>query len=94
MYHLLALLLDPAQNPEGFGLPEEYYELRRQLAVFPLRYDGEGRLWLPPKNKKKPDSDEECLVELLGCSPDEADAVVLSTFGLTERGKPFQIQAA
>jgi hypothetical protein len=82
----------------GFGIPamgsiygapidqetnlDPYGELRRQLAYFPRMYDEEGRLWLPPKNKKDQNSRIKTLVEVIGRSPDEADAFVLAVHGL------------
>ncbi len=69
----------------GFAVPREYSELRRQLAPIPLTYDGEGRLYLLPKSKKTPDSTEKTLTDLIGCSPDDADAVVLALFAMTDR---------
>lgn len=82
MYGLARHLLDPVN--EGFGIPEELAELRRQMEPIPLKYDGEGRLYVPPKDKPpgNPDSPVETLKELLGCSPDEADSFVLAVFGL------------
>jgi len=85
MYGELRLRMDPSTNEKPFALPAEYTELRRQLAPLPLLFDGEGRLRLPPKNKPKPDSKETTIVEILGCSPDEADALVLAHFGLLKR---------
>ncbi len=95
MYGELRLLLDPCRDVytlplpnkdkgvlEGFTLPREYSELRRQLAPIPLTYDPEGRLRLIPKNKTNPDSKQKTLVELIGCSPDQADALVLAVFGM------------
>lgn len=80
MYGELRLLLDPAGK--GFAIPAEYVELHRQLAAFPLRYDGEGRLELPPKSRRTPDDTRETLMDMLGCSPDESDALVLAVHGL------------
>jgi hypothetical protein len=57
---------------EGWAIPAQYRELRRQLSVMPRRLDQEGRLVLPPK-AGGPDS----LEAVLGRSPDEADAVAL-----------------
>jgi len=82
MYGLLRFnLLDPI-NEQGFGIPAEYTELRRQLAPIPLQWDAEGRLYLPPKDKPTPNYTGITLKQLLGCSPDEADALVLAVFGL------------
>jgi hypothetical protein len=72
----------------GFGLPAEYSDLRFQLAPIPLLSDGEGRLRMLPKNKKDKDSKEKTLSELIGRSPDEADALVLALHGLLHKGQP------
>lgn len=102
MYGLLRFeLLDPIVNPMGFGLPFElnglsvpidpvYGELHRQLQPLPLLYEpggSEGRMWLPPKDKKNKDSKEITLKMMLGCSPDEADALVLAVYGMLRRPK-------
>lgn len=81
MYGELSLLLDPAAGV-GFALPAEYTELRRQLAVMPKLYDEEGRMRMLPKNKRGENSNEKTLTELLGCSPDEADSLVLAVHGM------------
>ncbi len=94
MYGILRRRLDPAEatvtgrpifalpaamanRPRSDGGPS----LRGQLAPIPYSLDGEGRMVLPPKNKKDPKSTKPTLTELIGCSPDEADAVVLALFG-------------
>jgi len=94
LYGGLRNLLDPLLNPQGFGLPAEILNrkrvdggpsLRDQLAVIPLLYDDEGRLYLPPKRTDS--KTKESLSDILGCSPDEADALVLAVFGLTFKPK-------
>lgn len=60
----------------GFALPV-HPRLRQQLAPIPLKFELE-RLKLPPKYKKSPDSKEVCLTDIIGHSPDEADALVLA----------------
>lgn len=87
MYGLTRLLFDPVYNPRGFGMPEALVELRRQLCVLPLQYDPEGRMFLPPKDKKNSNSEEVTLKMMLGCSPDEADSLVLAVFGMTNKVK-------
>lgn len=96
MYWDLRMKLDPTVNPQGWGIPEGVRgllidpetELRHQLAPIPMMlgnwscYDPEGRFRMLPKNRKAPDSDEPCLVEIIGHSPDEADAVVLALYGM------------
>lgn len=66
----------------GFTINPAYTRLREQLAPIPLLRDSEGRLWLPPKHKKDPNSKERTLVDLIGYSPDEADAVVLAVHAM------------
>lgn len=85
MYHDLRLLLDPSGEKGGWAIPAQYGELRRQLAPIPLTYDGEGRVKLLSKNKRSPDGKEKTLSELIGCSPDEADAVVLGVHAMLHR---------
>lgn len=82
MYGELRQLLDPANEGDGFGIPGEYVELRRQLSPIPLMYDSEGRLELPPKTIRSERSAIVSLTELIGNSPDEADALALAVHGL------------
>lgn len=88
MYGELRLLLDP-QNDRVFAIPAEYTELRRQLAPIPKWEDEEGRLYLPPKQRKTADkmkpSTQVTMNTLIGCSPDCADALVLAVHGLLHR---------
>lgn len=66
-----------------YSIPQgsKYDELVFQLKCLPLLYDEEGRIYLPPKNKK-PNSKIQCLVDLIGHSPDEADALMLAEHAL------------
>lgn len=93
MYGELSLLLDPQfdvstglpKREITFALPRRYTELRRQLAPVPKWYDDEGRLFLPPKQRKPGLVNEQktkTMIDLIGCSPDEADALVLAVYGL------------
>lgn len=87
MYGALREMLDPAHE-RGFGLPAEYAELRRQLSPIPLTYDPEGKLEILPK-QRRPDATEKTrptLTDLLGCSPDEADALVLAIYAMQHKG--------
>ena len=86
MYGELRNRLDPGMNEHVFAIPPEYSELRRQLAPIPLLHDQEGRLKLPPKHKRNKDSREITLVDLIGNSPDEADALVMALFALSHKG--------
>lgn len=81
MYDLLSQQLDP--DGQGFALPSEYTELRRQLAVFPRQYNEEGRMLLPPKRRVAGMAQSRTTIEdMLGRSPDEADALVLALYAL------------
>jgi hypothetical protein len=97
MYGELSILLDPGLGPrsfrpdwpQAFALPinqATLVELHRQLAPIPKVYV-EGKLELPPKNRRpETKSEQVTLVELIGCSPDEADAVVLACHGMLHKG--------
>lgn len=87
MYWDLRQLLDPANGSDGFALPAEYAEIHRQLSPIPLRYDKEGRFTLPPKHKDRDDDKKPTLTDLIGHSPDEADALVLAIHGMLHKVK-------
>lgn len=100
MYHNLSLLLDPASPQGGFGLPpadapeggRAAENLRKQLAVIPRLLDDEGRYWLPSKGnvtEQMRRSRQKTLIEMIGHSPDEADALVLAVHGMTDKGSVF-----
>lgn len=93
MYASLRTMLRPDGDYQ-FALPHNLLHRKRtdggpslyeQLLPMPLLYDGEGKMYLPPKRKKDPKDKVESLVDILGCSPDEADALVLATFGLIRK---------
>jgi hypothetical protein len=84
MYGILRDSLDPSLSPMGFAIPPQYVELRRQLSLIPLLRDGEGCLYLPPKNRK-PGSSVKSLQDIIGRSPDEADSLVLAVYGLRRK---------
>lgn len=67
---------------EGFGISEEYEELLRQLSIIPKLYDGEGRMYLPPKDKPSPNYTGPTIKGIIGRSPDEADSFVLALFSM------------
>jgi hypothetical protein len=91
MYGELRELLDPSVEALG-GHPfavrgpvhgEQWEALAAQLSVIPLLHDREGRLRLPPKNRVgNAAASERTLRELMGRSPDEADAVVLAVHAM------------
>jgi hypothetical protein len=78
-------LLDPSNTCGRFAIPEEYRELRRQMAPIPLTYDAEGRLYLIPKDKKDKNSKVKTLKELLGRSPDEWDSLLLAVHAMLHK---------
>lgn len=90
MYGCLRDLLDPSNGP-GFGIPAEYAELRRQLAPMPLLWDREGRMRMLPKTKRDPSSTEQTLTDMLGSSPDESDALVLSCWAMLNKPKRITV---
>lgn len=98
MYGELSEALDPGLPGIRFAIPEEYAELRRQLAPIPKMYDQEGRMKMLSKNKRNPDpanpSTEKTLIELIGCSPDEADSLVLAYHALRHRSNTPVLGAA
>jgi len=80
MYCQLKEIMNP-QNGLGFAIPFELTELVRQLKVIPVWRDEEGAILLPKKNRKpgeKVNPNKPTLQELLGRSPDDADALVLA----------------
>lgn len=95
MFGELSLLLDPAANEQGFGIPapqvsqDAYDRLRFQLSKFPRWYDEEGRMFLPPKSKPSNDQDKEVetLIDRIGYSPDEADSLALACFAAFSKNK-------
>lgn len=106
MYGELSLALDPTNplatiygdKVKCFSIPKGLRGqegdsttcLRDQLKPIPKSRDSEGRLKLPPKNKKGENSKEKTLVEIIGHSPDEADAVVLALHGMLHESTSFQ----
>lgn len=84
MYGMAREWMNP-DNGKIFVIPPDYVELRRQLSLMPLKYDGEGRRFLPPKNKRTSDSNEITLTDIIGNSPDEADSLVVAVFGYRRR---------
>lgn len=90
MYGELSRLVDPNGPGGGWAIPPEeegevYAKLREQLAPIPLKYDPEGRLELPPKHKRDPKDTTITLVDIIGYSPDEADAVVLAVHAMQHK---------
>lgn len=77
----------------GFAIPAHMRELLRQLAAVPRLRDGEGRLWLPPKQARGPGGREMTMTQLVGCSPDRSDALVLAVHALLHPERKSQAGA-
>lgn len=84
--------------PRGFGIPASYTNLRSELALIPRMLDGEGRLKLPPKHPLQGSntantgtSKVKSLVEIIGHSPDEADALVIAVFAMTHHSMQITV---
>lgn len=90
----------PREHISGFAIPPEHYPLfAAQLGPIPLLYDEHGRLELPPKHRRGEGIDDtnrlesarksgrgiKTLVELIGYSPDEADALALAIWAMTHK---------
>lgn len=89
MYGELSEMLNPAYS--GFAIPRWFGQFRLQLYPIPKVFDSEGRLKLPPKNKSESGSSKTvCLVDLIGHSPDEADALVLAVYAMSHKPVPLR----
>ena len=90
MYWLLREAINPGiiegkATRVPFAIPTQYVELLRQLKPIPIEYDGEGRLRLPPKQAPREGYTGKTMTQLIGCSPDHTDALVLAHYGLTNK---------
>ena len=108
MYGELAVMLDPGFTGStlgdtkivlsGFGLPLHFMKvLRPQMEPIPKWYDREGRLILPAKSRKPGEElneKQKTLVELVGRSPDELEALVLAVHGMLHKVKPARAGVA
>jgi len=101
MYGLTHIWLHPALNEVIYQIPEALLDmprpgtsttLRQQMRLIPLLYDGDGKMYLPPKTKGQSKRlDASSLEEIIGHSPDELDAVVLSVLGQFVRPSTFVV---
>lgn len=75
-----------------FAIPPGEHLLREELACLPLMYaeGGDGRLTLPPKSRdsKATNSKVQTIEEMIGRSPDRADALVLANWARVAPMKP------
>lgn len=73
----------PQGSPdEPFQSADAMAELVRQMGPIPLTYTEEGVMFLIPKHPRDADDERPNLTALLGCSPDELDAVVLAVHAM------------
>jgi hypothetical protein len=85
LYGNLRRILDPERENGSFLLPPLAAELRQELAILPLQYDSEGRMLLPPKDRKSNQAiHQTTLRELLGRSPDRSDSLALAAWALRQ----------
>lgn len=104
MYGQLMIAMEPREDDRGrpvgvFGMPPAesgaiYRELRRQLSKIPKKIDAEGRLYMIPKDKPHPKFTGDTIMKLLGCSPDEADSVVIAYYQMTKKKTRGRVGAA
>lgn len=90
---------NPTSISQGtvFGIPgqgEIYGKLRQELAPIPIEYDKDGKVRVPPKHKdlRKTVKQERSLTEIIGHSPDLADALVLA-YHMLGSGMPQRARA-
>lgn len=94
MYGEASNLADPNGPNGGFAIPRECFELSRQLGLIPKMRDGEGKLKLPPKHRTPGvPKTVQTLDELMGRSPDQADSLVLATWGMLNPAEVWEIGA-
>jgi hypothetical protein len=83
LYGKLREYLNPNREEGVFALPPDGHPLRQELAVLPLQYDSEGRMFLPPKDHSAAGPHHgPSLHQLLGRSPDRADSLALAVWVL------------
>jgi len=90
MHGTLRKWMDPSINAMPFGIPSELYVLREDLAVLPMWFDNEGKMFLPPKDSNpgtRENPDAITIKKLLGRSPDRGDSLVLAVEALARLTK-------
>lgn len=95
MYDHLRRRLQPGADQPFALLPDGADGARalfQELTILPLKYDGEGKLYLISKDKDRPT--EPCIRSMLGRSPDRADSLVLAIWAMdTARPMPVVFEA-
>ncbi len=86
MYGTLRDIINPVYET-GFGIAGKFVDLHQQMSPIPLVWD-EGKLVVPPKSPRpfsKNEEDQTTLIQLIGHSPDELDALCLAVYGMTHK---------
>ncbi len=79
--------LSPRRLHHGFAIPREFTQLRKELAPIPKLMDGEGRYYLPPKDKPGDEETKKVTLKMLcGSSPNRADALVVAVAKMLHKG--------
>lgn len=65
-----------------FAIPRELQDLVQQMRPIPLQRDGEGRLYLMPKQAPHAGFKGMTISKLIGRSPDDLDSLVLAIHGM------------
>ncbi len=79
--------LAPRRLHHGFAIPREFTQLRKELAPIPKLMDGEGRYYLPPKDKPGDGEGKQVtLKSLIGCSPNRADSLCVAVHRMLHKG--------
>lgn len=89
MYWQLREKLDPQGDPlddskRTFAIPR-IPELRNELAPIPLKRNEEDVFYMIPKNKRDDKDTRQTMRDIIGHSPDRADALVLAVYGLVHK---------
>lgn len=100
LFYLLSLRLDPGSGYELFDIPEKLLKygvpgnatLREQMEPIPLLFDDKGIIYMLSKSRKSniPGAAKDkqiTLTELIGHSPDELEAVLLSLYAQYNKPK-------
>ena len=85
MYHEASQQCQGDWMIPGAADGQVYAELVRQLRIMPVLQDEEGRYYLPPKSRRDDKDTRRTLTEMLGWSPDEADAYALAVHAMLHR---------
>lgn len=90
MYWMIRELINPTNG--GYAIPARFAAIHDQLAPIPLRRNGDGGyLELPPKRKKDPSDKAKTLIDIIGHSPDEADAFACMAYAKSGKARRIRV---